>query len=97
MCAGPSPVEALYYLQQDVASVVEMNNEAEAESLQNLLSHLLDVDPEDTVDLAGAATAEAKKDVFEGRMQVFRDILQFFPPDAKEPSRRLSDLVVRGG
>jgi hypothetical protein len=103
MCAGSSPVKALQFLQKHVALVVDMEDSAEAACFQTLLTHLLSVDPDEpetaepAEDVHGDSEPTEPTTTFNGRMELFRQLLRFYPADAKEPTRNLSDMVVRGG
>lgn len=104
MCDDATPVEALQYLQTEVAAVVDHGDADEAEAFRGLLAHLLAPEDEGKGERRAGDEDEEMRDGEGGgkekerarqRMEVFESLLGLVNASAKEPAENLIDLVDR--
>ncbi|KAI0268725.1 Muskelin N-terminus-domain-containing protein [Gloeopeniophorella convolvens] len=90
-CTTTPAVQALRFLQTEVAEVAD-HASAEGDVLRDLLSHLLGRSA--PAPDAGTPDPVAHEN-YQTRTEVFQRLLEFFPPDAKEPVADLVDMIDR--
>ena len=97
MCETAPAVEALKFLQAQVAEVVD-HSTSETETFSGLLSLLLARQREPPmVPLPSGDTEDdlhpASQDKHQTRIKVFESLLELYPADAKQPSPNLVDMI----
>lgn len=96
---GSDPIRAMFYLQNDLASVVDRTSDeqtAEFHHLTNLLFRTREQAEEDDLlqgQVAGGETAAADSS-YRLRSTVFDSLAQFFPDYMAQPRRNLTDFVA---
>ncbi|VDC07695.1 unnamed protein product [Peniophora sp. CBMAI 1063] len=101
MCDAAPPVEALKFLQSQVAEVVD-HNTPETDTFSNLLSLLLTRQQQSSTPSADMSSmSQTRSDLTDvisqdrrlARVKVFEGLLELYPADAKQPSPNLVDMV----
>jgi muskelin len=101
LCEEGPPVQALKFLQTEVAAIVD-HSTPETEVFRTLLTHLLSLQQSRlpatsaassamTVDEAGSIGASPA--TLQARTRVFESLLEFYPADSKEPTPNLVDVI----
>ncbi|KZV66904.1 hypothetical protein PENSPDRAFT_74325 [Peniophora sp. CONT] len=96
MCDAAPAVEALKFLQSQVAEVVD-HNTPETDTFSNLLSLLLTRQQQPSRPSPESSSSNAAdndlRDKHQTRIKVFESLLELYPADAKQPSPNLVDMV----
>jgi hypothetical protein len=89
-CMTLPAVQALRFLQAEVAEVADHASE-EGEVLRELLAPLIGRSAPSAIsmDSSGAVSPET----FRARREVFQQLMEFFPQEAKEPSADLVEVI----
>jgi hypothetical protein len=94
MCDNAPAVEALKFLQSNVADIVD-HSTSEADTFRGLLAHLLTKQraPRNAQAQISSLSKEALSETLQARTRVFESLLELFPADAKEPVPNLIDML----
>ncbi|XP_004345468.2 muskelin 1 [Capsaspora owczarzaki ATCC 30864] len=97
MCAYASSMEALRYLQTDLAATVNHNNPVESANFRALSAALFQrragSGMQDASFSAAAAGGMEPSDTFGARSKLFEELASFFPSDMRQPSINIVDLL----
>ena len=104
MCDEKPAVQALKFLQSEVAEVVD-HGSSETGPFRSLLAHLLSKQRASTSELVPAPVRPPKHDgeaeragsispeTLQARTRVFESLLEFYAQEAKEPVPNLVDMI----
>ncbi|KAI0030784.1 Muskelin N-terminus-domain-containing protein [Vararia minispora EC-137] len=92
MCDNINAVDALRFLQNDIADIVD-HSTSETETFRSLLAYLLSKQSLASKTLPHETGKEISTAMTQARTRVFENLLQLFPSDAKEPSPNLVDMI----
>ena len=84
-------VQALRFLQAEVAEVADHASE-EGEVLRELLVPLIGRSASSSATSA-ASPGDVSPEMFRARREVFQQLMEFFPQEAKEPSADLAEVI----
>ena len=85
-------VQALRFLQAEVAEVADHASE-EGEVLRELLAPLIGRSAPSSVVSAPFPGDAVSPETFRERREVFQQLMEFFPQEAKEPSAELMEVI----
>ncbi len=85
-------VQALRFLQAEVAGVADHASE-EGEVLRDLLAPLIGRSAPSSGVISPPSPGIVSPETFKARREVFQQLMEFFPKEAKEPSADLADVI----
>jgi hypothetical protein len=80
LCTAPDPVQALRYLQEYIAPIVDSNHVEEANLLATLSARIFRPDP-------------TLEDGYTTRSELYDRLIEYFPENMKQPIGSLVDYV----
>jgi muskelin len=85
-------VQALRFLQAEVAEVADHASE-EGDVLRDLLAPLIGRSASLSTLTSPPSPGTVSSDTFKARREVFQQLMEFFPKEAKEPSADLLEVI----